>query len=118
MPGIGLPFPTFVGIIAQMLRPFPQYNAVTDVYGNVGQINYNALQFSVQQRLARGLTFNVNYTFSKALGTINGNRSAYIQEKHLSTTDQPHLVNAFYSYTCRSEEGRPSTPKTQSSAHR
>jgi carboxypeptidase family protein len=98
VPGIGLPFPTFVGTIAQMLRPFPQYNSVADIYGNVGQSNYNALQLSVQHRLSRGLTFNFNYTYSKALGTINGNRSAYIQEKSLSTTDQPHLLNAFYSY--------------------
>lgn len=98
VPGVSLPFPNFVGSIAQMLRPFPQYNSVTDVYGDVGQSNYNALQASIQQRLSHGLTFNLNYTFSKALGTINGNRSAYIQEKNLSTTDQPHLVNAFYSY--------------------
>jgi Carboxypeptidase regulatory-like domain/TonB dependent receptor len=98
VPGVSLPFPTFVGTIAQMLRPFPQYNSVTDVYGDVGQSNYNALQVSLQQRLSHGFTFNLNYTFSKALGTINGNRSAYLQEKSLSTTDQPHVFNAFYSY--------------------
>ncbi len=98
IPSVRLPFPTFVGTIAQALRPFPQYNTVTDVYGDVGQSNYNALQLSFQQRLTRGLTFNVNYTFSKALGTINGNQSAYRQEKSLSTTDQPHIFNAFYSY--------------------
>jgi hypothetical protein len=91
VPGIKLPFATFSGTIAQMLRPFPQYNGVSDIYGDVGQSNYNALQLSAQQNLARGLTFNVNYTFSKALGTIYGHRSAYIQEKNLSTTDQPHV---------------------------
>src|SRR5215510_3571338 len=111
VPGIGLPFPTFVGTIAQMLRPFPQYNSVSDVYGNVGQSNYNALQASIQQRLSHGLTFNLNYTFSKALGTINGNRSAYIQEKNLSTTDQPHLVNAFYSYQLPFGKGRTFNPE-------
>src|SRR5678815_2175421 len=98
IPGIRLPFATFSGTIAQMLRPFPQYNSVADVYGDVGQSSYNALQLSIQQRLYKGLTFNFNYTYSKALGTINGNRSAYIQERHLSTTDQPPLLNAFYSY--------------------
>src|SRR5262249_154715 len=69
VPGIKLPFGAFSGTIAQMLRPFPQYNSVSDVYGDVGQSNYNALQLSVQQRLSRGLTFNFNYTYSKALGT-------------------------------------------------
>jgi len=113
VPGVSLPFPTFVGTIAQMLRPFPQYNSVTDVYGNVGQSNYNALQLSLQQRLARGLTFNFNYTFSKALGTINGNRSAYIQEKSLSTTDQPHLLNAFYSYQLPFGKGQIFNPENK-----
>ena len=113
VPGIGLPFPTFAGTIAQMLRPFPQYNGVTDVYGNVGQSNYNSLQASVQQRLSHGLTFNLNYTFSKALGTINGNRSAYIQEKNLSTTDQPHLVNAFYSYQLPFGKGKTFNPENK-----
>jgi len=113
VPGVSLPFPTFVGTIAQALRPFPQYNSVTDVYGNVGQSNYNALQLSVQQRLARGLTFNLNYTFSKALGTINGNRSAYIQEKHLSTTDQPHVLNAFYSYQLPFGKGQMFDPENK-----
>jgi hypothetical protein len=113
VPGISLPFPTFVGTIAQALRPFPQYNGVTDVYGNVGQSNYNALQLSVQQRLSRGLTFNLNYTRSKALGTINGNRSAYIQEKHLSTTDQPNLLNAFYSYELPFGKGRMFNPENK-----
>jgi hypothetical protein len=113
VPGLALPFPTFVGTIAQALRPFPQYNGVTDVYGNVGQSNYNALQFSIQQRLAHGLTFNLNYTRSKALGTINGNRSAYIQEKHLSTTDQPNLLNAFYSYELPFGKGRMFDPENK-----
>jgi carboxypeptidase family protein len=110
VPGVKLPFATFTGTIAQMLRPFPQYNSVTDIYGNVGQSNYNALQLSVQQRLSQGLTFNFNYTYSKALGTINGNRSAYIQEKSLSTTDQPHLLNAFYTYELPFGKGRMFNP--------
>ena len=28
VPGLKLPFPTFVGTIAQMLRPFPQYGGI------------------------------------------------------------------------------------------
>src|SRR5215813_5329675 len=110
VPGIKLPFATFSGTTAQMLRPFPQYNSVSDVYGDVGQSNYNALQLSIQRRLSHGLTFNFNYTYSKALGTINGNRSAYIQEKNLSTTDQPHLLNAFYSYELPFGKGRMFNP--------
>ena len=32
------PTPNFSGTIGQMLRPFPQYSGVTDVYGNVAQL--------------------------------------------------------------------------------
>lgn len=106
VPGIALPYANFSGTIAQMLRPFPQYNSVADVYGNDGQSNYHALQTSLQHRLWHGLTFNVNYTYSKALGTINGARTAYRQERTLSTTDQPHVFNAFYSYDLPFGKGR------------
>ncbi len=100
IPDVSLPFPGYRGTIAQMLRPFPQYGGVGDPYGNVGQSNYNALQVVVQKRLSAGLTFNVNYNFSKAIGNVNGGRSAYFweQEKSLSSTDQPHIFNAFLSY--------------------
>ena len=115
VPGVRLPFPTFSGQSLRCLRPFPQYNSVADPYGNVGQSNYNALQLSLQQRLSNGLTFNLNYTFSKALGTINGIRSAYMQEKNLSTTDQPHVFNAFYSYELPFGKGRMFNPENKSS---
>jgi hypothetical protein len=100
LPGVALPFPTFTGTIAQMLRPFPQYGGIADPYGNVGQVNYNALQASLQQRLSHGLTFNINYTFSKAIGNIFGIRSAYKGDldKTISNTDMPHVFNAFFSY--------------------
>ncbi|MCM3900302.1 MAG: TonB-dependent receptor, partial [Pyrinomonadaceae bacterium] len=112
-PEVRLPYPTFSGSIAQALRPFPQYGGIADPYGNVGQMNYNALQASLQQRLSNGLTFNVNYTFSKALGTINGSRSAYLQETNLSTTDIPHVFNAFYSYDLPFGRGRMFNPENK-----
>ena len=89
-----------------MLKPWPQYTSIAAPYNNDGQLNYQALQASIQQRLSNGLTFNVNYTFSKALGTINGFRSDYVGEKNLSTTDIPHAWNAFYSYDLPFGKGR------------
>ena len=106
VPGIKLPFANFSGTIGQMLKPWPQYTSISAPYNNDGQLNYQAMQVSIQQRLSRGLTFNVNYTFSKSLGTINGFRSAYIGEKNLSTTDIPHVWNAFYSYDLPFGKGR------------
>jgi hypothetical protein len=38
--------------------------------------NYNSLQISVNRRLARGLQFGVNYTFSKTLGVADSDSSS------------------------------------------
>lgn len=111
MPGIALPYPTFRGLINQMLRPFPQYAGVAAPYNNDGQSNYHSLQTSLQQRFSNGLTFNLNYTFSKAMGTINGFQSAYIGgAESRSTTDQPHILNSFYSYDLPFGKGRAFNP--------
>ena len=53
---------------AQMLTAFPQYSGVSDTYGNVGNFSYHSLQVVLNQRMHNGLTFNVNYTYSKNLG--------------------------------------------------
>ena len=55
--------------IAQGLVAFPQYSGVTDTWGsNVDNFSYNSLQITLLQRLSHGLTFNVNYTYSKNIG--------------------------------------------------
>jgi hypothetical protein len=113
IPSVRLPFPTFSGTISQALRPFPQYTSVSAPYNNDGQSNYQAMQLSLQQRLSSGLTFNVNYTFSKAQGTINGFRSAYVGENNLSTTDIPHVLNAFYSYELPFGKGKMFNPENK-----
>ena len=108
LPGVKLPFANFQGTIAQMLRPFPQYGGIGDPYGNVGQTIYHAMQASLQQRLSHGLTFNVNYTFSKAIGNIFGIRSAYLGQldRTIANTDMPHVFNAFFSYDLPFGKGR------------
>ncbi len=63
--------------IQQMLVAFPQYNGITDTWGNVGNFAYNALQLMVQQRPAHGLTFTFNYTYSKNLGDDGTYRSGW-----------------------------------------
>ena len=63
--------------IQQMLTAFPQYSGVSDTWGNVGNFNYQSLQIALQQRPAHGLTFNVNYTYSKNLGDDGTYRSGW-----------------------------------------
>jgi len=49
----------------QLLRPFPQFAAITEDRRSLGVNDYNALQLSLNKRLARGLQFLVSYTFSR-----------------------------------------------------
>jgi hypothetical protein len=72
--------------VAQMLTAFPQYagssklvaSGVSDIWGNnVGNINYSAFQLALQQRLWKGLTFNINYTYSKNVGDDGTFRSGF-----------------------------------------
>jgi len=64
--------------ISQGLVAFPQYKSISDTWGaNVGNFSYNSLQIVLQQRLAHGLTFNVNYTYSKNIGDDGTFRSGF-----------------------------------------
>ncbi|WP_245818006.1 TonB-dependent receptor [Granulicella rosea] len=63
--------------IAQTLVAFPQYSGVTDTWGDVSNFSYNALQASLAQRLAHGVSFTINYTWSKNVGDDGTFRSGY-----------------------------------------
>jgi Carboxypeptidase regulatory-like domain len=83
----GTTIPTFIqsaaavsttATITQGLVAFPQYSGVTDTWGsNVGNFSYNSLQITLLQRLSRGLSFNVNYTYSKNIGDDGTFRSGF-----------------------------------------
>jgi hypothetical protein len=68
---------------------------------------------SIQQRLSNGLTFNFNYTYSRAEGTVNGFQTAYQSIRALSVNDQPHVMNAFYSYQLPFGKGRMFDPENK-----
>lgn len=77
MPTGSLPYPTFNNKVSQALLPFPQYSGVSDVVGSVANSNYNALQLSIVQRYDRGLTFMLNYTYSKTIDDAGTFRTGY-----------------------------------------
>lgn len=104
-PEIHLPYANFTGSIAQMLKPFPQYSGLTDLYGMVGNDNYNSLQVTADKRMSQGLTFQFNYTFSKAFDDLSS-RSGYWSEKAQST-DPSHIANAILLYRLPFGKGRP-----------
>ena len=97
---VALPFASFTGTISQMLRPFPQYQGVSDLWGDVANSNYNSMQLILKKSLSKGFTFNVNYTYSKGFDDTAGSRSAYNwrTEKALALY-APQTFNMLYVYT-------------------
>lgn len=99
-PNIGIPFPNFTGTIAQALKPFPQYNGISDPWLDIGNSTYNSLQVSLTHRFSAGLTFMVNYTFSKELDDLVGVRDPNkdFLEKGPGTIDHANVAAATFVY--------------------
>jgi Carboxypeptidase regulatory-like domain/TonB dependent receptor len=100
-PEIALPFPNFVGTIAQMLRPFPQYGAISNPWVNLGNSTYNALQLTLNRRFSRGVTFMVAYSFSKELDNLfSPPRNPFDNslEKAPGVVSRPHVFTATFVY--------------------
>jgi Carboxypeptidase regulatory-like domain len=110
VPGISLPYTGFSGTIAQMLRPFPQYSGVTDVYGDVARSTYHSLQLTLEKRRSDdGLIVNFNYTYSRTKDNLAA-RTGYNfdQEWAVGVNDQPHVWNAMVVYNVPfGAEGKP-----------
>jgi hypothetical protein len=64
-------FPSFSGSVAQALRPFPQYSAITNTFPNAGSSIYHSLQATVRKRAGHGLNFIAAYTWSKNLANTD-----------------------------------------------
>jgi hypothetical protein len=112
--GIKKPYPTFAGIVAQALRPFPQYQETLWRNLQIGSSVYHSLQAKVDKRFASGLQFRVAYVWSKLItGSINesGNAQALLfnevaqnpidtrkAERAVSMDDIPHTLILAYTY--------------------
>src|SRR5262245_26189885 len=64
-----LPYPGFNGTVAQSLRPFPQFGAITQVFANFGTSHYDSMQVQLTRHLTKGLSVLGAYTWSKAIFT-------------------------------------------------
>jgi len=98
--GVSLPYAGFSGTIAQMLRPFPQYSGVTDVYGDVARSTYHSLQLTLEKRRSDdGLIVNFNYTYSRTKDNLAA-RTGYNfdQDWAVGVNDQPHVWNTMIVY--------------------
>lgn len=90
----------------QLVRPYNRYNQILVPKHNT-YANYNAVQFEAIKQIGH-LNFNVNYTFSKALGILGSsadfNWTAGIDPFHLENNygpmnfDRSQVLNFSYSY--------------------
>jgi len=56
---------------AQLLRPFPQFTAVSPVNSTRGASTYHAFQLQADKRMSHGISLSVAYTFSKLIDDVN-----------------------------------------------
>jgi hypothetical protein len=81
--------------------PFGYAYGTSDIYvvNHNGYSNYNGLQVSVVKR-SDTLTFNVNYTYSKSLGTDLSEDPFLLRGNYgVEQIDRPNVFSASYSYT-------------------
>jgi carboxypeptidase family protein/TonB-dependent receptor-like protein len=76
----------------QLLRPFPHFAAV-NVEEPIGYSWYHALQSKVEKRFAKGLTFQLAYTWSKLMEAIEFlNAADPMPYESISSFDRTHRV--------------------------
>jgi hypothetical protein len=100
-PNVAIPFPNFTGTIAQALKPYPQYNGISNPWANLGISTYNALQATLTRRFSHGLTFTLAYTFSKELDDLVGSpRNPFDNslEKGPGAIDHQHVGSLIFVY--------------------
>ena len=125
LPTISAPYSTFPtaaatsagagkATIQQSLLWMPQFSGTTDTWPNIANVSYHSLQVSLNKRMANGLTFQVNYTYSKQLDDTGTMRSGYAlpanvmidgkarpvnrADRSWSTTSVPHSLAALGTY--------------------
>jgi Carboxypeptidase regulatory-like domain len=93
--GFKAPYPGFpMGLVlAQALRPYPQFTTISSTYSPLGDSWYDALQVKATKRTSHGLTASFAFTYQKELTTAEGpyvgdvyNRSNL---KEISASSQP-----------------------------
>jgi hypothetical protein len=62
---------------AQLLRPFPQFGAIYPLFSQGATSDYNALQVTFSKRLSKGIVFEGNYTWAKAMDQGTSYQDSY-----------------------------------------
>ena len=114
--------------LAQLLKPFPRFTAVSLYRNNVGNTNYHALQTKLEHRFSRDFSFLVSYTRSKLIDEASSVFDASILtgpisnfpvadsfnrglERDLSNGDMPNVFVASFTYELPFGKGKRFHPR-------
>lgn len=96
---VTVPYPTYVqpvggtnttATIGRMLRPYPQYSSPPSAeWDNIANISYNAFELTLKQARWKGLSYTLNYTYSRNIGDDGTSRTAYAVPAAASSNGQP-----------------------------
>lgn len=112
--GITSPYPEFASqwggsaTVLQALRPFPQYQSVTNLFEDEGSSSYQSMQAQIQKRFTNGLSYlgsltlahdltNSDRSFAASFNTPL-NRFNQYPEYTVSNNDQKYLVRVVGTY--------------------
>jgi hypothetical protein len=86
--------------VYQYFVQFPQYSSISDYASHVANSNFHAFEISLKQRESHGMTFMLNYTYSKSIDDGGTIRQGYNDrlDRSLSTTDQPQNLTSTVVY--------------------
>ena len=114
--------------VAQLMKPYPEYTAVSFYRNNVGVSRYHGVALSIRQRLSRGLTYSAAYTRSTLKDTASSVfdasiltgplTNAAVADSHnldrdydYSTGDIPHYFGASLVWDLPVGAGRAKQPR-------
>jgi hypothetical protein len=92
---------------ANLLRPYPHFGNIT-VEEPIGYSWYHALQFRGEKRMSRGFTFQLAYTWSKAMEAVEFlNATDPTPSEVIGGLDRPHRIAISGIYELPFGHGRP-----------
>jgi hypothetical protein len=92
---------------SQLLRPFPEFNGIT---GNdpIGYAWYHSLQIRAERRFNKGFTYQLSYTWSKAMEAVEFlNAGDPVPSEVVSAGDRTHRITSSGIWEIPFGKGRP-----------
>lgn len=91
LPGTALNGPTVQR--QQLLRPFPQFLGINELFRSEGEARYDGFQLMLAKRYASGVSASLSYTYSKTLDRVSYRNAQDTElEKVAATWDVPQSL--------------------------